>query len=75
MRVRPMTSNPRHPCRSAVNPPHRAQVWRELRGQNTTAARLGTIESRLSSLEGSILSAGGSWASITVTDVHGRRGS
>ncbi|GLC43027.1 hypothetical protein PLESTM_001414800 [Pleodorina starrii] len=34
------------------------EVRRELRGQNTTAARLGTIEARLSSLEGSILSAG-----------------
>ncbi|EFJ48920.1 hypothetical protein VOLCADRAFT_90230 [Volvox carteri f. nagariensis] len=33
------------------------EVRRELRGQNTTAARLGTIEARLSSLEGSILSA------------------
>ncbi|GFR52203.1 hypothetical protein Agub_g14743, partial [Astrephomene gubernaculifera] len=34
------------------------EVRVELRGQNTTAARLATIEARLSSLEGSILSAG-----------------
>ncbi|GIM16319.1 hypothetical protein Vretimale_18950 [Volvox reticuliferus] len=40
-------------ARSAIE-----EVRRELRGQNTTAARLGTIEARLSSLEGSILSAG-----------------
>ncbi|GIL62532.1 hypothetical protein Vafri_16747 [Volvox africanus] len=40
-------------ARSAIE-----DVRRELRGQNTTAARLGTIEARLSSLEGSILSAG-----------------
>ncbi|KAG2443420.1 hypothetical protein HXX76_001778 [Chlamydomonas incerta] len=33
-------------------------VRRELKGQNTTAARLSTIEARLSSLEGSILSVG-----------------
>lgn len=52
--------------------PRIAQVRRELRGQNTTAARLGTIESRLSSLEGSILSAGGSWVHAIVTGgAHG----
>ncbi len=36
----------------------RSQVRRELKVQAAAAGRLGTIESRLSSLEGSILSAG-----------------
>eukprot|EP00198_Chlamydomonas_reinhardtii_P004308 XP_001693644.1 predicted protein [Chlamydomonas reinhardtii] len=40
-------------ARSAID-----DVRRELKGQSTTAARLATIEARLSSLEGSILSVG-----------------